>query len=232
MDRRLKAALNRSKGPHLNDTWGVGAAQARYSHDGHWYAQLSSFPAAHFDAHGYVLFSSEAEYRASKHLRIGKHISVPMPGISAMPTYVRVLDPEAPQINDIDIHTFEATEGQRRLRLHLERERRHGLVRRKKLQAVSLDCEVCGFSFGRTYGEGAAGYCEVHHLVPLAEVERSTRTRMQDLAIVCANCHRVIHLRTPPYKLEELRTMLAYGCGGPSGDFAVTALLQEGNAPG
>ncbi len=28
------------------------------------------------------------------------------------------------------------------------------------------------------------------------------------LAIVCANCHRVIHLRDPPYSLEEMKEMV------------------------
>ena len=36
MDRRTKAALNREKAARLNAAWGVGAAQARYSDDGHW----------------------------------------------------------------------------------------------------------------------------------------------------------------------------------------------------
>ena len=70
MDRRTKAALNRDKAVRLNEAWGVGAAQVRYGDDGHWYATLTQFPAALFDAHGYVLFPTEAEYRTSPHLNI------------------------------------------------------------------------------------------------------------------------------------------------------------------
>src|SRR5260221_430530 len=79
----------------------------------------------------------------------------------------------------------------------------------KKKHAASLDCEVCGFSFVRAYGSGASDYCEVHHLLPLSDVEHSARTRMEDLAILCANCHRVVHLRNPPYTLDQVRSMLA-----------------------
>ena len=88
MDRRTKATQNRDKAVRLKEAWGVGAVQVRYSDDGHWYATLARFPAALFDAHGYVLFATEAEYRASPHLSIGKQISVPKPGISAIPERV------------------------------------------------------------------------------------------------------------------------------------------------
>ena len=186
MDRRAKATLNRHTAVRLNEAWGVGAAQVRYSDDGHWYATLARFPAALFDAHGYVLFATEEEYRASPHIDIGKQISVPKPGISAIPGYVRVADVDASPSLDVDIHTIAATEGRRRLVLHLQRERNQTVVRNKKKQAGSLDCEVCGFSFGRVYGSAASDYCEVHHLLPLSEVEHTTRTRMEDLAILCA----------------------------------------------
>ena len=209
MDRRTKAALNREKAVRLNEAWGVGAAQVRYSDDGHWYAMVAQFPAALFDAHGYVLFATEEEFRTSPHISAGKQISVPKPGISAIPGYVRVADSDSAPNLDVDIHNVAANEGRRRLVLHLQRERNRTVVRNKKKQAASFDCEVCGFSFGRAYGNAASDYCEVHHLLPLSEVEQTTRTRMEDLAILCANCHRVVHLRNPPYTLNQVRSILA-----------------------
>ena len=209
MDRRTKAALNRDKAVRLNEDWDVGAAQVRYSDDGHWYATLARFPAALFDANGYVLFATEEEYRASPHIRVGKQISVPKPGISAIPDYVRVADSDASPSLDVDIHSVAATEGRRRLVLHLQRERNQTVVRNKKKQAASLDCEVCGFSFHRAYGSAASEYCEVHHLLRLSDVELTTRTRLEDLAILCANCHRVVHLKPEPYTLSEVRNLLA-----------------------
>src|ERR1017187_1032172 len=174
MDRRTKAALNRDRAVRLNEAWDVGAVQVRYSDDGHWYATLARFPAALFDAGGYVLFATEEEYRTSPHIRVGKQISVPKPGISAIPGYVRVADIEESPSLDVDIHTIAATEGRRRLVLHLQRERNQTIVRNKKKSAASLDCEVCGFSFGRAYGNTASDYCEVHHLLPFSEVEHNT----------------------------------------------------------
>ena len=225
MDRRAKAALNRDKAARLNKAWDVRAAQARYSDDGHWYAVLERFPAALFDAHGYLFFEAEADYLTSPYLRLGKQINVRKPGISGVPGYVRVVElKEIPEF-DVDIHTVEAEEGRRRLIQHLRRERNRTLVKNKKKLASCLDCEICGFSFSRAYGSAIGDHCEVHHLVPLGEAEEITRTRVEDLAILCANCHRVIHLRNPPYSLAEVRSMLGFApdpehqplCTAPSG---------------
>jgi hypothetical protein len=207
----------RTDGAYLNDLWRVGAAHALYIHDGHWYHQLRRFPGALFDRNGYIVFATEKEYRACAHLNIGKQISIRKPGISAISGYIRVvpaedskLSPFRPPALDLDIHTLalSALEGRRRLVMHLDRERNQTLIRNKKKMAESLDCEVCGFSFRRVYGSDAADYCEVHHLLPLSELEQTTETRLEDLAILCANCHRVVHLSNPPYTLDEVRGML------------------------
>ena len=155
------------------------------------------------------LLPEESESAESKLRDIGKQIGVSKSGISATPGYVRGADLDASPSLDVDIHTVTATEGHRRLVLHLQRERNQTIVRNKKKQAASLDCEVCGFSFSRAYGSAASDYCEVHHLLPLSNVEDSTQTRIGDLAILCANCHRVVHLHNPPYTLTQVRSMLA-----------------------
>ena len=110
---------------------------------------------------------------------------------------------------DVDIHKHVATEGKQRLVAHLQRERNQTIVRKKKKSAASSQCEVCGFDFAEVYGIASKGYCEVHHLVPLADAEGGKETKLEDLAILCANCHRVVHLKNPPHTLEEVRLMLA-----------------------
>jgi hypothetical protein len=189
--------------------WNKPVAQARYSDDGHWYALLNRFPAALVDANGYLLFESEQQYKSSLHLALGKQISVRKPGISAVPGYVRMLDPNDTPLVDIDIHEYEGIEGRKRLLVHLSRERNRRLIIQKKKKALSLACEVCGFSFAGEYGPLAADYCEVHHLVPLSEAQAERKTSLKDLALLCANCHRVIHLRNPPFTLEEVKSMVA-----------------------
>ena len=83
------------------------------------------------------------------------------------------------------------------------RERDRG-IRAAKIRAVQaagkpLSCEVCGFDFGEVYGPRGEGYVEVHHVVPL-HVSGPTHTALTNLALLCANCHRMCHrgaLMTP-----------------------------------
>ncbi len=107
-------------------------------------------------------------------------------------------------VPDVDIHpsSFSAVEGRRKLVTHLLRERNRALVDAKKASMDSLACEICGFNSKQVYGED---YCEVHHLTPLVQLNDETETTLDDLAIVCANCHRIIHLTTPPIEMDEMR---------------------------
>lgn len=103
-------------------------------------------------------------------------------------------------------------EGRLVLRAHLLRERNRGVVQRKKAQAVSsgqgLRCEVCGFDYEATYGSRGTGFIEVHHVIPLAQVGEA-RTRLSDLALVCANCHRMIHRKSPWLTIDELQSLVS-----------------------
>jgi len=102
----------------------------------------------------------------------------------------------------------EVVEGRVMFRRHRTRERDKAIVARKKASALRelgrLRCEVCGFDFEETYGELGSGYIECHHTVALAD-SGSTRTRLSDLALLCSNCHRMIHRRRPFASIDELR---------------------------
>lgn len=110
-----KDARNRNKATYLNENWAIEAAQARYSDDGHWYATLSSFPAALIDAHGYVRFETEKEYLNSP-LLIGKQVSVRKPGISTISGYVLV--DESDETSRLDVNGRLARLGRRTVRPH------------------------------------------------------------------------------------------------------------------
>jgi hypothetical protein len=94
----------------------------------------------------------------------------------------------------------QALEGRRRLSTHLRLERNRGLVRafktdRMQKQSGRLPCEVCGFDFLEVYGALGEGFAEAHHKRSLAESPVNGQvTSLDDLAIVCANCHRMLHL--------------------------------------
>jgi hypothetical protein len=75
-------------GNKLNEAWQAGAKHALYSRSGDWYHQLEQFPGGLFDANGYVLFNTQAEYLSSPYLQIQQDVHVPG-GISQIPGYVR-----------------------------------------------------------------------------------------------------------------------------------------------
>lgn len=118
---------------------------------------------------------------------------------------------------DPDGDEEEFAEGKLLTRLHLARERNPKAVKRKKQQVLAhsgrLLCECCDFDFEAVYGELGRAFAECHHRVPLATLTKRKATRMQDLAIVCANCHRMLHRRMRRHSagvlsVEELRTLI------------------------
>jgi len=101
-------------------------------------------------------------------------------------------------------------EGRYLLRLHVYRERNRSL-RRRKIDSVlanggSLACQVCEFDFAQTYGERGQGYIECHHVEPLHVGGEKARS-IRELALLCSNCHRMIHTKPPwptPAELKEI----------------------------
>jgi 5-methylcytosine-specific restriction enzyme A len=83
-------------------------------------------------------------------------------------------------------------------------------ARRDCISHYGARCSVCEFSFSIVYGEIGRGFIHVHHIVPLSTIGHEyVVDPIADLRPVCPNCHAMLHKRTPPYTLEELRSMLA-----------------------
>lgn len=124
---------------------------------------------------------------------------------------VRGMRPVAPAFSpsDVELSYFE---GVRRERFILHR-RRESQLRRDKIAEVlardgKLVCEVpnCRFDFKERYGILGEGYAQVHHLVPLNNAPPEGRKIfLKDLAVVCANCHAMIHRSGECRPLEALR---------------------------
>jgi 5-methylcytosine-specific restriction protein A len=122
-----------------------------------------------------------------------------------------VRDADKLPIIDVDLDGCTADEGQVLRQLHLRRERdphlRRKVIQARKGHGEPIVCEACGFDFRATYGERGADYIECHHRVPL-HASGPTTTRVQDLALLCANCHRMIHRTAPWLTVEELIDLL------------------------
>lgn len=116
------------------------------------------------------------------------------------------------QTDDGASEDIEAPEGRLLALYHRTRERSRELVHEKKAHAVrtkrALACEVCDFDFAARYGQRGIGFIECHHKLPLSSISRGATTKLADLALVCSNCHSMLHRGRPWPSVEELRRYL------------------------
>jgi len=111
-----------------------------------------------------------------------------------------------------DEDSFSVREGKVIYKLHKHIERNNKISQNKKsfylYKYGRLDCEVCEFDFYIKYGQLGYGYMECHHRIPLHELTEYTETFIRDLALVCSNCHRMLHRSLNTLSVEELKDRL------------------------
>lgn len=102
-------------------------------------------------------------------------------------------------------------EGRQFLKQHLVRERNPKLIAQAKQlykqKYGKLTCEICHFDFEKEYGAIGIDYIEGHHTKPVSEMQLGEETKVKDIAMVCANCHRMLHRRRPWLSIEELEQL-------------------------
>ncbi|MEO8772623.1 MAG: HNH endonuclease [Ferruginibacter sp.] len=102
-------------------------------------------------------------------------------------------------------------EGKEKYRLHRYKERNSNLIKSAKRAFKQMDqkmkCQVCKISFVDEYGELGEDYIEAHHVFPISELKVETETKIEDIAMVCANCHRMLHRKRPWLGIENLRML-------------------------
>ncbi len=126
--------------------------------------------------------------------------------------YVGEYRDRPPADNYVDGGEIEFPEGNLKQRTHFARERNPQIVaeakRRFKKTHGHLFCEACDFDYHATYGSAGEDFIEVHHLKPVSEMRHGETTRLEDVALVCSNCHRVLHRRRPWLSIEALKKLL------------------------
>jgi 5-methylcytosine-specific restriction protein A len=80
------------------------------------------------------------------------------------------------------------------LRTHKRIERNQKLAQKAK-KFLGLKCQACDFNFEEVYGELGKDYIEAHHLTPLSQLQgkKIALDVRRDFAVLCSNCHRMIH---------------------------------------
>jgi 5-methylcytosine-specific restriction protein A len=97
-----------------------------------------------------------------------------------------------------------------RRKMHRAIERRSGVAEKVK-KALGCKCQVCGKRMEEVYGDIGKGYIEVHHKRPLSTLDEDVQVEFdakQDYAVLCANCHRMIHRLPDPSNVELLKNMI------------------------
>lgn len=69
-------------------------------------------------------------------------------------------------------------------------------------------CQVCDFNFEERYGNLGKGFIEVHHLLPISARKGQRTSTIDDVGVVCANCHRMLHHGSKLLSISELQALL------------------------
>ncbi|TFG59201.1 MAG: hypothetical protein E4H32_10485 [Nitrospirales bacterium] len=106
-----------------------------------------------------------------------------------------------------DIPTVRA-EGTKRSRLITQYER-NPKAREECIRHHGRMCQVCGLVFEKHYGPIGNRFIHVHHIVPISDVGGAYEVDpVKDLCPVCPNCHAMLHKRTPPFGILELKAIV------------------------
>lgn len=149
---------------------------------------------------------------ASGEAGVWQRFATDLPGLRAAAQLIRsAVGTPLPDADADAIEDMEGPEGSVAVRLHKKRERNGKLIRAKRAQVLKqkgeLACEVCSFDFAKTFGAHGDGFIEVHHTNPLALSQPDRKTKLSELAVVCSNCHRMLH-RRGLIALADLRGIL------------------------
>lgn len=117
---------------------------------------------------------------------------------------VYILDARAEKLGGFVPERFSAAwfgrtylEGARK-ELILSKAERDPAVRRAALKHYGRQCMECGFE------PVVDSQLDVHHLDPIAEGQR--RTKIEDVVVLCANCHRLAHTPHPIIQQDSPKT--------------------------
>ena len=115
--------------------------------------------------------------------------------------------------DDYDEDNSEFSEGKDIERKHKLKERNPKLIAKAKeifkKKHGKLFCQVCEFDFCKVYGELGKDYIEGHHTLPVSEMKEGNTSLVKDIALVCANCHRMLHRKRPWLSMDNLKNVLS-----------------------
>ena len=86
---------------------------------------------------------------------------------------------------------------------------------RKVKRELGYTCQACGFNFKDRYGELSLNkkkeeFIEAHHIRQIQDLPEGevVEFNIEDFAVLCSNCHRMVHRKNPPYSINEIKKIL------------------------
>ena len=86
---------------------------------------------------------------------------------------------------------------------------------RKVKRELGYTCQACGFNFKNKYGKLSLNkkkeeFIEAHHIRQIQDLPEGevVEFNIDDFAVLCSNCHRMVHRKNPPYSIDEIKKML------------------------
>ncbi len=200
---------NRNIAQELINEHNILVQHGRYREDGKWYHHLKKFPSAFLNSNGYIIFNSKEEYQNCIFLQLGQDVNIPK-GISAIPgytTYDHDTFISRPKSN-VKVRKASFSEGGTQ-EIIRELQKRDPELKSLAIEKHGLSCQICEFNFEKNYGALGKGYIEMHHLVPLGTTKKERISTVDNVAVVCSNCHRVLHRNgKEPISIEQLKVAI------------------------
>lgn len=106
-----------------------------------------------------------------------------------------------------ELQKLEVLEGKRLKAEATFRLRNRGIILAKKAMSNGC-CEICGFNFESRYGTVGKDCLVAHHLNPIGGRRKAVLTKIEDILLVCPNCHAVAHTEIPPVVPMRIKKML------------------------
>jgi hypothetical protein len=106
---------------------------------------------------------------------------------------------------------YQAAEGALRYEIHKIRERdpklKTQLIQNRKQRKGTMVCDLCKMDPKKVYGKLGEELLQLHHLVPLGKLSGNSVTSLEDVILVCPNCHAALHHGDAEENVEILRKL-------------------------
>ena len=114
---------------------------------------------------------------------------------------------------EVETEEIVGKEGKLLARFHIykERDRRFARMVRRHYKSHSggkLICQACGCVPVKTYGPNGKSCVEAHHKIPIEQLQPDSVTVVSEMAMLCANCHRVVHSKRPCLTVEQVNQLV------------------------